>query len=152
MGGMGGTSGEGGMVVDPAPGPGGMGGIGGMGGMGSIDPSTVGKPKAKLRLIDQWFDTSPKETERTADLPLFDPPRFALQAERENGLVRVRLTGGTCDVTTRWEADGEVFGRGTEVSWRPHADTDRIRVAVRSRGGVSIFSMCAAEATKLTPT
>jgi anaerobic magnesium-protoporphyrin IX monomethyl ester cyclase len=177
MGGMGGESGgggEGGMVVDPAPGGmGGMGGEAGAGGMGALEPellqphlqpgiqkhlpilgqrlNAVAKnatSASKPRLIDQWFDTSPKAAVRTRDLPLFDPPQPALRAERDqHGELRVRVECAG-PFTTRWEAEGDVVGRGNEVTWRPQRDTDRIRVAIRSEGGVAVLSMRAAQAQR----
>lgn len=155
------SSGEGGMVVDPLPpdAGGGFGGSGGSGGIGQggmvvdppppdagemglldIEPEPV-RPPTKLRLIDQWFDTSPKTTVRTVDLPLFDPPKLKLVARREDDCVHVRLEGATCAVSTRWEGDGIVQGDGLEAEWRPVGPTDRVRVGIRSRGGVSILSL-----------
>jgi radical SAM superfamily enzyme YgiQ (UPF0313 family) len=169
-GGQGGSSGEGGMVVDPAPLDGGFGGFGGMGGagghggaggqggmvvdppppdggMGLLDiprdpgPGERGNEPRKLRLIDQWFDTSPKTAVRTVDLPLFDPPRLQLKARREGELLQVSLEGATVPVSTRWEAEGEITGSGLTVRWSPLGPKDRVRVAIRSRGGVAILSL-----------
>jgi hypothetical protein len=171
MGGMGGEAGggEGGMVVDPAPGGmGGMGGEAGAGGMGALAPGlTPGIHKhlpilgqringvakvaasANPRLIDQWFDTAPKAAVRSKDLPLFDPPQPALRASRgPSGELRVRVECGASPVTTRWEADGVMTGQGMEVAWHPQRDTDRIRVAVRSEGGVAVLSLRAKEAQR----
>lgn len=160
------SSGEGGMVVDPLPPDGGFGGFGGAGGgageggmvvdppppdageMGLLEfePEPVRAP-TKLRLIDQWFDTSPKTTVRTIDLPLFDPPKLKLVARKEDDCLHVRLEGANCAITTRWEGDGIVQGDGLEVEWRPVGPTDRIRVGIRSRGGVAILSLRADGAT-----
>ena len=151
--------GSGGWVVDPAPEDAGTGGSGGSGGgmivdppppdagMGALDVGSDGRvvdlarDPRKLRLIDQWSDTSPKSTVRTVDLPLFDPPRLKLVARREGDDVVVRLDGAFIPVTTRWEADGEIDGAGLEVRWRPQGPTDRVRVAIRSRGGVAVLSL-----------
>jgi hypothetical protein len=158
MGGMGGQAGEGGMVVDPPPpdagmgGVGGAGGQGGQGGMGALEveqddrAAALGREPRKLRLIDQWFDTSPKTTVRTVDLPLFDPPKPKLVARREGEVVVVSLDGLTTPVSTRWEADGDVDGDGVEIRWRPSGPADRVRVAIRSRGGVAVLSLRAEEA------
>ena len=133
------------MVVDPAPPDAGTDGSGGMGALEiENDPAL---PKTKLRLIDQWFDTSPKTTVRTVDLPLFDPPRLKLSARREGDRVHVQLEGASVPVSTRWEADGDVNGNGLEASWRPSGEADRVRVAIRSRGGVAVLSLRADEAT-----
>ncbi len=162
------SSGEGGMVVDPLPPDGGMGGFGGAGGgageggmvvdppppdageMGLLEfePEPVRAP-TKLRLIDQWFDTSPKTTVRTIDLPLFDPPKLKLVARKEDECLHVRLEGANCAITTRWEGDGIVQGDGLEAEWRPVGPTDRIRVGIRSRGGVAILSLRADGATEV---
>ena len=151
--------GTGGWVVDPAPEDAGTGGSGGSGGgmivdppppdagMGALDVGSDGRvvdlarDPRKLRLIDQWSDTSPKSTVRTVDLPLFDPPRLKLVARREGDDVVVSLHGAFMPVTTRWEADGEIDGAGLEVRWRPQGPADRVRVAIRSRGGVAVLSL-----------
>lgn len=97
-------------------------------------------------MIDQWFDTSPKATVRTVDLPLFDPPRLKLKARREGLAVQVSLEGATVPVSTRWEAEGEIIGSGLVVEWHPQGPTDRVRVAIRSRGGVAVLSLHAGAA------
>ena len=61
------------------------------------------------------------------------------------GLVVV-VEAGRTPISTKWEADGDFVGQGLEVSWRPDAPTDRIRVAIRSRGGVAVLSMRAEDA------
>lgn len=144
-GGTGAQAGEGGMVVDPPPPDDGL-------SMIEIErereraAAELAKEPRKLRLIDQWFDTSPKATVRTVDLPLFDPPRLRLKARREGEYVIVTLDGASVPVSTRWEADGDVTGSGAEVRWRPHGPADRVRVAIRSRGGVAVLSLKADEA------
>lgn len=168
----GGQGGEGGMVVDPLPPDAGMGGFGGAGGQGGeggmvVDPvppdagsdggmgaleiemeRDPSAPKTKLRLIDQWFDTSPKATVRTVDLPLFDPPRLKLSARRVEDRIYVKLEGAHVPVSTRWEADGTVAFDGLEAEWQPNGPTDRVRVAIRSRGGVAVLSLRADEASQ----
>lgn len=146
---QGGAGGEGGMVVDPPPPDGG-------GGMGMNDDAygipqedrsgAPDKPeRRRLRLMDQWFDTSPKKASRTVDLPLYDPPRAALVGRRQGDVVQVVLETAAL-VSTKWEADGEIVGDGKTVHWKPSDPKDRIRVAVRSRGGVAVVSMRAEEA------
>jgi hypothetical protein len=147
MGGMGGSGGggEGGMVVDPAP--------GGMAGMSLFDEQEAGiqdEDKRRLRLVDQWFDTAPKATLRSIDLPLFNPPMATLVGERAGDEVKVRVTGVREEVTTRWEADGDIIGKGTEITWRPRSETERLRVAVRSRGGVAVLTLRAKEVPTVT--
>jgi hypothetical protein len=51
------------------------------------------------------------------------------------------MEGATCPVSTRWEGDGTVQGDGLEAEWRPNGPTDRVRVGIRSRGGVAILSL-----------
>jgi radical SAM superfamily enzyme YgiQ (UPF0313 family) len=114
------------------------------------DSSALGVPEEesaprRLRLIDQWFDTAPKKTARSVDLPLFDPPRPRLSARRDGEHVVVRVDGET-RFSTRWEADGEIEGTGAEVRWRPREPADRVRVAIRTRGGVAVLSLRADEA------
>ena len=46
----------------------------------------------------------------------------------------------------RWEGEGDVIGSGHVVNWRPTSDSDRLRVAIRSRGGVAVLSLRASEA------
>jgi radical SAM superfamily enzyme YgiQ (UPF0313 family) len=163
-GGMGGASSSSGMVVDPPPPDGGFGGMGGATSSSSsgmvVDPPPPDAGAAleiptdertagprKLRLIDQWFDTSPKTTVRTVDLPLFDPPRLKLVARREGEVVVVSLDGASVPVSTRWEADGDVEGAGAEIRWTPSGPCDRVRVAIRSRGGVAVLSLRAEDAS-----
>jgi hypothetical protein len=135
----------GGMVVDPPPPD--------DAGLGALEIETdqrsaeASQGPRRLRLIDQWFDTSPKAAGvRTVDLPLFDPPRLKLGARREGEVVVVSLSGASASVSTRWEAEGEVEGTGVEVRWRPEGPADRIRVAIRSRGGVAVLSLRAEDA------
>jgi hypothetical protein len=167
----------GGMVVDPPPPDGGLGGMGtgGHGGFGGgmvVDPpppddaglgaleiesddraASLGVPTEttgprRLRHIDQWFDTSPKATARTVDLPLFDPPRPRLAARRDGEDVVVTVEGTRARVSVRWEAEGEIVGSGSEVRWRPSGPADRVRVAVRARGGVAVLSLRADDAIR----
>jgi len=86
---------------------------------------------------------------RTIDLPLFDPPKLKLVARKEDDCLHVRLEGANCAITTRWEGDGIVQGDGLEAEWRPVGPTDRIRVGIRSRGGVAILSLRADGATEV---
>jgi radical SAM superfamily enzyme YgiQ (UPF0313 family) len=146
--GTGGHIGAGGFVVDPAPPD--DGGIGALE-VESDQALALGVPveeaPRRLRLIDQWFDTSPKATARTVDLPLYDPPRAKLTARREGDDVVVRLEGARARVTTRWEADGPIEGTGTEVRWKPAGPADRVRVAIRARGGIAVLSLRASDAS-----
>jgi hypothetical protein len=141
-----GQGGEGGMVVDPPPPDGGMGGMGAVEVESDERTAALGREPRKLRLIDQWFDTAPKTTVRTIDLPLFDPPRPKLTACRDGDEVIVSIGGLTTPVSTRWEADGDLIGDGPEIRWRPLGPADRVRVAIRSRGGVAVLSLRAEEA------
>jgi hypothetical protein len=109
--------------------------------MGAVDPQI-----RRLPLIDKWSDTAPTDTLRTADLPLFEPPQMKLAARREGEHILVSLQGLTALVSTRWEGDGPIEGAGPEIRWRPTGPADRVRVAVRSRGGIAILSLRAEEA------
>jgi hypothetical protein len=51
-------------------------------------------------------------------------------------------------VSTRWEAEGAVEGDGLEVLWLPSGPHDRLRLAVRSRGGVAVVSLAPVEAAE----
>ena len=124
-----------GFVVDPAP----------------IDAGVSMRdddahPRRRLDMIDQWRDSSPRRATRSDDLPLFDPPNVRLVAAREGDAFRVRLEGGPDAVGLRWEADGAIAGDGREVTWSPVEDGDRIRVAVRAKGGVAVVSLRASRA------
>ncbi len=100
-----------------------------------------GALKKRLRLIDQWRDSSPQEAIRTRDLPLDDPPAPTLSAQRDGEVVRVAITGVHVPFSTRWECDGVVYGDGPEVAWTPRSEHDQLRVAVRSRGGVAVVTL-----------
>ncbi|HJL17976.1 MAG TPA: radical SAM protein [Sandaracinaceae bacterium LLY-WYZ-13_1] len=124
-----------GMVVDPAPID---------GGVSARTPDE--RPRHRLDLIDQWRDSTPRRAVRSEDLPLFDPPEVRLAAEREGDHLRVRVEGAPPTVGLRWSALGAIEGEGPEVRWRPFDDDERIRVAVRSRGGVAVVSLRATQA------
>ena len=143
IGGMGGA-GEGGMVVDPPP-PDGGGGMAALLDIPRDSPVENLPGRRRLRLVDQWFDTSPKKAYRTVDLALYDPPRATLSSKRDGDWVEVVLETAAL-VSTRWEGEGEIVGDGKRVRWRPSEPNDRLRVAVRSRGGVAVISMRAEEA------
>ncbi len=96
----------------------------------------------RLRLIDQWRDTSPKRAVRSADLPFSEPPEVRIRARREGDVVVARLEGGPDAVSVRWQGEGSIEGDGREVRWRPdNAADDTLRAAVRSRGGLAVVSV-----------
>ena len=110
----------------------------------------------KTSLIDQWRETSIRVAARTTDLPLWNPPRIALAAERQDGTLVVRITGGGQVMSLRWEGDGrietvvpsgvgvetaDVDGTVREVRWRPALRSDQIRVAVRMEGGIAVAAL-----------
>jgi len=102
----------------------------------------AGQAKQRIRLVDQWRDTMPRNALRTDDLPLTDPPRPRLVAERgADQLVRVVVDGVSAPFTARWESDGTIEGDGPEVAWRPASGFDQLRVAVRTRGGVAVVTV-----------
>jgi hypothetical protein len=162
--------GTGGFIADPPPPDGGVGGeagtggtagaggagdTGGQGGMPADPPpwdspvpkapakaktSAVAAPAgARLALVDQWRDSAAPSV-RTVDLPLHAPPKPSLRLERDGDVYLVSLEGVPLGVSTRWQADGPVVGEGHRVRWRPQGPADRIRVAVRSHGGVAVIS------------
>ncbi len=134
-----GADGDTGMVVDPPPAD------SGMAAFDEGEPSDDEGPR--LRIIDQWRDSSPKMAERSRDVGLYAPPTVRLVvAERTDDGLKVRIEGGPAAIGTRWESDGEVEGDGRSLLWRPRDDDDRLRVAVRSEGGVAIVSISAREA------
>ncbi len=96
----------------------------------------------KLKLIDQWTDTGVRRAKRSQDLPLFDPPDIELATTSGRGVVHARLVGVPEGATTRWEALGAIAGEGLEVQWTPaDGQDDALKVAVRSRGGISFASV-----------
>lgn len=106
----------------------------------AFDPT--GERRQRLRLVDQWRDTMPRNALRTDDLPFADPPRPRLVAERgADQLVRVVVDGVSVPFTARWESDGVVEGDGSEIAWRPASGFDQLRVAVRTRGGVAVITL-----------
>ncbi len=96
----------------------------------------------KLKLIDQWTDTGVRRAKRSEDLPLFDPPDIELAATSKQGVVHARLAGVPEGATMRWEALGRIAGEGLEVQWTPADEKDdALKVAVRTRGGISLASV-----------
>ena len=95
--------------------------------------------------MDQFHDTSPKRAVRSADLPLYHPPQVKIEAQREGEQLIVTLCGYRTGMTTRWESDGQVSGEGGQVRWTPGSEQDQLRVAVRSKGGIAVVSLRAAD-------
>jgi hypothetical protein len=107
----------------------------------AYDPS--GRLKRRLRLVDQWRDSAPREALRTRDLALSDPPAPELVARREGDVIAVRVEGVRGSFGVRWESEGSIEGDGPEVRWTPASASDRLAVAVRTRGGVAVVSIAA---------
>jgi anaerobic magnesium-protoporphyrin IX monomethyl ester cyclase len=116
-------------VVDPAPPDAGVDG----------DMAALQPPRPAI--VDQWCDSAPRRSLRSADLPLSDPPDVRLAAARDSDAIVVRLLGGPEALSVRWEADGALDGGEREIRWRPGAEDDLLAVAVRSRGGVSLLTL-----------
>jgi hypothetical protein len=100
----------------------------------------------ELNDLFHWTDSSPRRAQRTSDLPLFAPPAARLEAKRDGEQIRVSLKNLGEPASTRWEAGGEVSGEGgdrtwTSVTWTPSSETDMLRVAVRTEGGVSVLEL-----------
>ncbi len=108
-----------------------------------VDPQPPPDAKApQARLLDQWRDPAAGHPiTRTTDLPLFDPPALGLTARRDGETIEVRAVGVGAAVSTRWEGDGELVGEGLAVRWLPREETDQLRVAVRSQGGVGVAAL-----------
>ncbi|MEI8259534.1 MAG: hypothetical protein WCJ30_28035, partial [Deltaproteobacteria bacterium] len=97
-------------------------------------------------LIDQWRDTTPRSVDRGNDLFLASPPEVSLETSYDGDMVRVVLHGASSDAAgMRWQASGRIEGEGNEVRWRPSSADDALRVAVRTRGGVSFATVRARE-------
>ena len=82
-----------------------------------------------------------KGVARSMDLPLFDPPRVRLDARVAGDAVEVRLEGAPESASLRWQSEGRVEGEGRSVRWVPESESDQLRVAVRTRGGVAVTSV-----------
>lgn len=67
--------------------------------------------------------------------------QVAMVGKARPDCVHVLIEGANWAVTTRWEADGIVQGDGLEAQWYPKGPMDRVRVGIRSRGGVAILSL-----------
>jgi len=91
--------------------------------------------------VDRWRETGPAAPLRSADLPMHRPPVVSLDASREADGLRVALRAGPDEMTIRWEGDGTIEGDGREVRWTPASPTDRLRVAVRTKGGIAVVSL-----------
>lgn len=115
------------LVADPAPFD---------AGMSALEPEL----RQRLDVIDQWRDTTPRRARRTDDIPFYDPPDIQLALELDGERVLATIEGGPESMSTRWRADGEILGEGRSVAWIPAHPDDRLRVAVRSRGGVAVVS------------
>ncbi len=93
----------------------------------------------RLKLIDQWRETSPRRAGRSNDLPLSAPPDIRIEARRDGDTIFATLVGAE-GAGVRWEADGTVSGDGHAVTWTPDGD-DSLRVAARTKGGVAVVSL-----------
>jgi hypothetical protein len=127
-------------VVDPPPPD--M-GVTDTGAHSSLDPEDLGG--GDVNDLFHWTDSSPRRATRSRDLPLFDPPAARLQAVRDGERVRVTVRGLRGLASARWEATGSVAGDGLQAEWVPSSDSDLLRVAVRTAGGVAILELRAKE-------
>jgi len=94
------------------------------------------------RPIDQWQDTTPKRSQRTRDLALWDAPQVTLSAKRVGDQVVAQVCGGPPTVGTRWQAEGSVDTLdGRTITWTPSSADDRLAVAVRSEGGITVLAL-----------
>ncbi|MCA9667786.1 MAG: cobalamin-dependent protein [Myxococcales bacterium] len=130
-----------GFVVDPLPPD-----------MSSPQASLDNPPATDRESCDDlfhWTDSSPKRSTRSQDLPLYDPPSVELQSRCEDDQVFVTVRGLDQPATTRWQATGAIHGEGLDVCWLPASETDLLRVAVRTRGGVAVLELRARDAGQL---
>lgn len=114
----------------------------------SVDPVVEARPglwvppanQAEPRQVSRahWALTMPMRLPRSQDLPLSLCPDASLAGEWQGDKVRVRLSGVPSDLSTRWQAQGQVEGEGAEVLWTPSSDEDQLDVAVRTNDGVAI--------------
>jgi radical SAM superfamily enzyme YgiQ (UPF0313 family) len=138
------------------PGPGGAGGVSGAGDAGSsVEGGAAGSgalASAQASLVcdepvDHWRDTTPGRPMRDAALPLFDPPRIALEGFLENGTIRVVVRGATPEMDLDWAGPGVRKHAGGELHWSPNSPRDRLTVVARHGGGVASASLLAGDAS-----
>ena len=87
---------------------------------------------------EHWALVTPTRLKRSQDLPLCLCPEATLAGEWRDGKVHARLRGPSGHFATRWQAQGEIEGEGTEVRWTPSSDEDQLDVAIRTADGVSV--------------
>jgi hypothetical protein len=92
-----------------------------------------------------WRDTSPRGARRTQDLPLWGPPEITLSARWDGDAIAVRLDGGAKAMTVLWHAEGPVEQDDRAARWTPASNDDQLRVAVRTRGGIAVVTVRAAD-------
>ncbi len=98
--------------------------------------------RKRLKLIDQWRDTSPKRAARSDDLPLWEPPDLAIEATLDGDVVVARARTRTGEpASLRWEGDGTIYPEGDVARWVPSDPGDALRLAVRTEGGVAVTSL-----------
>jgi len=108
--------------------------------------SRTSQPRlSQPRLIDQWTDTSPRRAMRTDDLPLHQPPAVSLVITRTPQCIRLRIHGIGPDMSAEWSGDGAIEVQAGEAIWTPGDPSDRLSVAVRGSGGVTMLSAEAGE-------
>ncbi len=116
------------MVADPPPADGGM----------SLNDTDV----RRLDVIDQWVDTGARRAAKSRDLPLYEPPEIEIAAVRVGDAIEATLRGAPDGAAFRWEAEGPIDGAERTVRWTPaEGADDALRVAVRTRGGISVASL-----------
>ncbi|MCC7539972.1 MAG: cobalamin-dependent protein [Deltaproteobacteria bacterium] len=114
-----------------------------------MDASSSAGALRRLPLIDQWRDTTTRQAVRTTDLPLFDPPVLRIETERrKDGRIVASVRGVSATTASlRWESDGvvEPIGEGDAVVWEPASESDQLRVAARTAGGIAVVAKRASE-------
>jgi hypothetical protein len=112
--------------------------------------SSIGDPAASDAGSASFTDTTTWSIGDADDLPLYRPPRISLAARREptatgNDLIVVSLESSCTPMSVRWSADGTIRERGSTVRWLPDSEWAQLRVAVRTRGGVAVAAIRAAD-------
>ncbi|MDD9932830.1 MAG: radical SAM protein [Myxococcales bacterium] len=99
----------------------------------------------RLKLIDQWADTSPTGTGRRADMPLHRPPRIRLKAQHGADGIELSIDGLLERAQVYWAGDGWLQDEGMTARWRPTTERDHVRVAVRTASGIAVVSLRASQ-------
>jgi anaerobic magnesium-protoporphyrin IX monomethyl ester cyclase len=149
----GGSTGKGGSGghIDSVPNSGGRsyggstgkGGATGYAGIGARtgDAGNAGALASNDVSVGHFRDTRVRRTVRRDQLALYDPPDVTLQATRARDHIHVTIVGLVEPANTRWASRGKLDGQGLSVRWIPGSKDDQLRVAIRTKGGVTIAAL-----------